>query len=398
FYTLQLLPGLLALYTGWRAFAPDGDGTRRPDATGVQWLWTGATIILLAAAARVQIVTLSVAAMWGLLMAGRGIMDWRRSGGAAWRGSPALQLTAIGVAAAVMILLFSFDLVIVLYERAVNVPMWARLGRTGNPTVTYYYRALSSGLPLAISLLPVTALALWLKRPRLATYLLVWFGGTLAMHSFLLPWKQERYVLLAVPAFLLITAFGAAGGAGALYRYLHGTFASRTRLGGSFALWATALPALFAIVTQPAFNMTHRMGENPDQDGWRATAAILDTLTGAQSLPLGNTSPAPALYYWERLAFTVQPSLLETWGADPSPGLSRNPVGSPDIYAGVPVLPGPAGIRKHFAGRGGVIIGIEEKYIQWHNIDTMLVQRLERDARELCQGECGTMRLYEWKW
>ncbi|MGH7658057.1 MAG: hypothetical protein ACREL6_07465, partial [Gemmatimonadales bacterium] len=75
FYTLQLLPGLLALYTGWRAFALDGDGTRRPDATGVRWLWAGGTIILLAAAARIQVVTLSVAAMWGLLMAGRGLMD-----------------------------------------------------------------------------------------------------------------------------------------------------------------------------------------------------------------------------------------------------------------------------------------------------------------------------------
>jgi hypothetical protein len=130
-----------------------------------------------------------------------------------------------------------------------------------------------------------------------------------------------------------------------------------------------------------------------DEDGWHATAAILRRTPDLAGFPLAATSPLPALRYWGRLDFTVQPALRERWSGS---GYELAPVGASDVYAGVPVLPGPGDIRSAFADRPGVIIGIDRKYVESRNIDPALIDTLQQNATELCRGRCGTMRLYRW--
>lgn len=392
FYTLQLAFGIIALYAGWRSFAPP---RRAEDAAwSRQWAWIVLTVVAFMAASAVQLTTLSVTLAWVALMAGQGVIDWRRHGASAWRWSAALQFTTLlatfGVA---LVLLRSSDLARLL-DRALAVPLWARLGATGNEPMTFYYRALSASWPIGISLLPVAALWLYLRRARLAIYLLGWFGIALLVHSLLLPWKQERYVLVAVPAWLLLLALAATAAAGTVYRFLATTLADKVRKPGPAAGALVALAALAVVITQPAFNRARRMPAAGDEDGWHATAAILRREPGLGGFPLAATSPLPALHYWGRLDFTVQPALRERWSDS---GYVVAPTGASDIYAGVPVLPGPSDIRSAYRDQPGVVIGIDRKYVDSHNIDPSLVDTLERAGTELCRGRCGTMRLYRWR-
>ncbi len=391
FYALQLALGLIAFYAGWKAFTPAQPGNRR--ALMRQWAWIALALAAFLAATRVQVTTLTVVLAWMVLLGGQALVDWRRHGRAAWRWSGALQATTLFLITGVILVAAGSAAVAEFAARARAVPLWARLGATGNEPTTFYYRALSTSWPIGISLLPVATIWLLLRRARLAVYLAGWFGVALLVHSLVLPWKQERYILLAVPAWLLLLALAATAAGAALHGFLvraTGGAESEGRIGaGALA----ALVAVTVVITQPAFNTARRMPHAGDEDGWRASAAILhqDPVLGA--LPLAATSPLPALHYWGRLDFTVQPALRERWSGS---GYALGPPGTLDVYAGVPVLTSPGEIRAAFPGRAGVVIGIDQKYIVSHNIDPALVDTLEHRATELCRGRCGTMRLYRW--
>jgi hypothetical protein len=43
-----------------------------------------------------------------------------------------------------------------------------------------------------------------------------------------------------------------------------------------------------------------------------------------------------------------------------------------------------------------VVIGIDQKYLTFDNVEPSLRQALDREAVELCQDRCGSMRLYHW--
>jgi hypothetical protein len=108
-----------------------------------------------------------------------------------------------------------------------------------------------------------------------------------------------------------------------------------------------------------------------------------------------------ALHYWGRLDFTVQRALLESWSRDSTTGgfdspYRMKPIGSPDVYAGRPTLTTAAAIRDRFRDRKAVVIGVDEKYLAFNNIDPSLREALDHEGRELCENRCGTMRLYHW--
>lgn len=391
FYTLQLVLGLIALYAGWRAFSRARPGDRT--AWARQWMWIGLALAAFAAATAVQVTTLSVLFAWLALMAGQGVLDWRQHGSAAWRWSGALQVVALAIAGTACAMLWTAGLDQVL-ARASAVPLWARLGATGNEPRTAYYRLLSASWPIGIALLPLAALWLFLRRERLSVFLLGWFGIPLLIHSLLLPWKQERYVLLAVPAWLLLLALAASDAATSLRRFLAGAIRNGGAKQGSLAGALVAVMAVAVVVTQPAFNAARRMPIAGDADGWLASSAILENDSSLAAYPIAATSPLPALHYWGRLDFTVQPALRERWSGA---GYELAPVGETDVYAGVPVLPAPADIRTAFPDKHGVLIGIDRKYIESHNIDPALIDTLNHHAAELCRGRCGTMELYRWE-
>lgn len=396
FYAMQLLAGLVAMYAGWRLVRNPleaNEVSRRR--LGKDWSWAALAAVAFAYAARVQVTTLSVGAGFAFFVALVGIRDLLRLKGAAWKGSVPWQLTVAGVVVLALLVVFRSGMLEDLLWRARAVPMWARMSSEGSSSVAAYYRAFSDQFPLVISLLPLIFIVAIVRRARTGWFLTAWFGIPLVLHSLFLEWRSERFVLLAVPGMLI--AAGMAGAAGA--EALAGFIARRTGR-PLLAGVVTAGILLAAVVTQPAFNRARRQHTERVSNGWLESRRIMaDSSLGG--LPLGSAMPLAALHYWSRLDFVVQPSLLETWTRDPeSHDLDRpylfHPMGSPDVYSGRPVLTTPEAIREHFRGRREVLIGIDEKYITYHNIESSLVRVLDAEATELCRRKCGSMRLYRW--
>jgi hypothetical protein len=405
FYTLQLLGGLIGFYAGWRLIR---DPLTPADLNGRRllrdWGWALLALGSLGYAASVQLTTLSVGAGLGAFIAMIGARDLRVHGLNAWRWSVPWQLTAIAGTALVLVLALRFGMVQSLVREALTMPMWARLSAEGPGPISGYYRALQDDFPLVISLSPLIFLVALFRNWRLGGLLLCWFAVPLGLHSLVFPWKSERYVLLAIPALLLAAGIATAVAAESLRRYLAGQLdrwdLTRER-GDSLALLITVFIAGCAVITTPAFNASRRLATTQEIFGWHESMALLASRPELAALPIGSAQPLVALHYWGRLDFTVQRALLESWSRDSASGgfdhpYLIKPMGSPDVYAGRPILTTADAIRQRFGGRGGVIIGIDQKYLTFDNIDPSLRAALDQEAREICHGDCGSMRLYHW--
>ena len=405
FYTLQLLSGLIGFYAGWRLIRdPLEQGDRNGRRYLRDWGWAALALATMGYAASVQLTTLSVGAGLGLFIAIVGVRDLRAHGRLAWRWSVPWLLTAIGGTALILLVALKFGMVQSLVREALTMPMWARLSSEGPGPISRYYRGLQEDFPLVVSLSPLIFLVVLLRNWRLGGFLLCWFAVPLGLHSLVFPWKSERYVLLAIPALLLAAGIAAAIAAESLKRYLAGQMEkwsfTRERRNG-LALVATVFVTVCAVITTPAFNSSRRMATTLESDGWEESTALLKRRPDRAALPIGSAQPLVALHYWGRLNFTVQRALLESWSRDSTTGgfdhpYRIKPMGSPDVYAGRPTLTTADAIRDAFRSRGGVIIGIDQKYLTFDNIDPTLRAALEREATELCENRCGSMRLYHW--
>ncbi len=406
FYTLQLLGGVAAFFATWmlvrRPLEPDRLHARR---LAGDWGWALFAFLAFAYAASVQLTTLSVGAGAGLFVALTGFGDLSRLGRKAWRWSVPWQLTAMGITVAVFLLVFKFDFMRSLLVEARTVPMWARLSADGPGPVTAYYRALSGHFPLIVSLSPLIFLAAIFQHRRLGGLLLAWFAVPILLHSLVFPWKSERYVLVAIPALLLATGVAAAAAAAPLHRYLdrHFSMIALPSWIGPRGAVATGFAVIAAgvVLTMPAFNTSRRLMTARQSAGWEESESLLQRHPELARLPIGSAQPLVALHYWGRLDFTVQRALLESWSRDSTTGgfdhpYRMKPMGSPDAYAGRPTLTSAGAIRERFADAGSVLIGIDQKYLAYDNIDPSLREVLEREGRELCAGRCGSMLLYHW--
>lgn len=405
FYTLQLLAGLVALYAGWRLIRDpltlEGGNSRR---LLRDWGWAVLTLLAFAYAASVQLTTFSVAAGFGVFVAIIGLGDFRRLGKQAWSWSVPWQLTAVAGGVALLLFAFRFDSMKELIQTARTVPMWARLSEGGPGPITAYYRVLSDHFPLVISLSPLIFLVAIFQNRRLGGLLLAWFAIPILLHSLVFPWKSERYVLLAVPALFMASGIAAAVAGGALHRYLTdklGSWAIPAMQPRTAATLTTVFIAISAFITSPAFNTARRLVSVKQSAGWDESVTLLHQHPELDSLPIGSAQPLVALHYWGRLDFTVQRALLESWTRDSTTGgfdspYRMKPMGSPDVYAGRPTLTTAEAIRDRFGPRGSVLIGIDQKYLTFDNIEPSLREVLAREGRELCENRCGSMRLYHW--
>lgn len=396
FYTYQLNFGLLALFTGWRALSTTGERASPSRANLVSsYLWAAATVLLLALAARVQVTTYSIVLGWAACVALAGLADLIARGRKAWRDSFSMQVTALLVGGPLILIVGFPGAIRQNLASSQFVPAWSGVGHP----LAYYYR-LSELFPLMISLLPVAFLAAVLRNARLGVYLAIWFSVPILIHSLLLPWKGERYILLALPAVFLLTGMAAASCWGALNRWLTGAAASAPRLPLRIRRWGPpvglATIAAFALITQHAFNEARRIPAIPKPINWRAAGAILEGVPGHENIPVGTSIALPAMYYWERADFVVGTDFLE---APSSTSFQKRLLqeGASDWYGGIPVLVRPSAIRSRFASAGEVIIGIDSDRWHWNNIDAELREALTREAEELCKGRCGDFLLFHWR-
>jgi hypothetical protein len=409
FYTYQLNFGLVAFYAGWQLVRRAG---RRAPIAGAElattWAWAAVALVALGLAARVQLTTLSTAVGLGVAVGLAAAVDLVARGRRAWLDSVPLALAAVAVLAVLFLILRHnfFGWVDYLIRSSQFVPLWRRrLAPDGGSPLEYYWM-LSAAFPLVISLAPVLFAVVALRNWRLATYLSVWFAVPFLIHSFLLPWKQTRFIFLAVPGLFLLAAIALAIVWERAYALVAGALEARgvrgPRAPRLLAGAAVTIAALFAIATTPAFNQSRKMLHGnlgpSTTDDYRAIARIIREIPGSDSIPLGTGSPLRSLLYWPRVDFVVRRSFLER----PKPGGAEwqdrfptvQPEGTPDFYTGAPVIPSPSGIRQRFAAQGAVII-LPDEVVEHGNIPRLL-DTLEAKGVEICRGRCGTAKVYYW--
>lgn len=398
FYTYQLNFGLIALLGTWivvqfagRAHELGRDQLRR------QWMWAAMAGLGFLLALRVQVTTFSVMAGAAIAIALAALWDLREGGVRSWRRSVPFQLSVGGLVVAAAVLVAAPGYVRQLTSTATGVPEWAG-GAPGN-TLAYYY-ALSESFPAIVALIPAIFLVLLLTNFRQAIFLGIWFGVPLLLHSFLFGFKNERYILLAIPALFIATGAVVAALSSWLrirleklvpgLPYVHFTVASII-----VAIWT------FALVTTPAFSESRRMADGryyeqlPD---WKRAAELIEVELSARPLLIGSSDASASLFYWPRIDFSISTSALTrpSRRAAAARNLPAKGIGSPEFYVGVPMLPTPDAIRTLATNGDDVLIAVDDVRIRFGNVDAALVRVLESEGTELCAGSCGPLRLFRW--
>ncbi len=388
FYTYQLCFGLIALYSGWKAVAPDEDPRLKARA-----VWAVSAFAAFAIALRVQPTTLSVMAGWYSAVCVLAVRDLSVHGKRAGTRTHSVALAGLGVSGVVLLALVQPSTIQGMLERSSYVALWAEGARAD---VRSYYWHLSEAFPVLVAFAPASFLAVLLRRPWLGVYLFLWFVVPLTAHTFLFPWKAERYVLLAIPGLLLATAIAASAACRLFSAQVARILRERvptlgqdraTRISWGVILLAASL----AVLTSRAFNdsldrPTSQPIRNWDE-AWRIMAR-----EGLDTVPVGSSQALVALHNWGRVDFNVGIDFLESRGA----GERVRPEGSADWYSGVPVLTLPASIRSSFPRATVFAIAIDRGRWNHGNIAPQLRETLQREGESLCGEACGDLLLFRW--
>lgn len=397
FYTYQLVFGIAALGFGWLALRESGRRVPSPGAERLAWIGTLGAAVALLLGARIQLTTVAAGAGLGVAFALAGVADLVARGRRAWRDSVPLRLTAAAAVLVVAALAVRPSLLGNALEAATFVPLWAR-SDPGHP-LGYYYR-LVDDFPWIVALLPVIAIVAAMRRPALAAYLLVWWGVPFLLHSFVLTWKAERYMLLAAPGLFILTGLAASELFGHLRRHLVGMMErSHVPQPRALASAAVGMAAVGLLVTTPAFSAARKAsaGKRPETTtNWMALREVLREQPDGACAPVGTSEPLGGLFYLGRLDFTVQTGLLETPGTrvdERHLDLTR-PVS--DFYSGTPVVVTPQAIRRAFPRAEAVYVGVDSSRVRFGLVNRTLLDTLAVEGEELCKGRCGPMALYRW--
>jgi hypothetical protein len=402
FYTYQLNYGLLAMYAGWNALR-DAGAAVAPTARRrlAVWLWTGATAVALVLAARVQVTSMSAALGVAVAFALAAAADLAARGRRAWRDSVPLQVTALGLTGLVVVLVGARGLVADLVARAWELPPWyTKMG--GTPGWRSYAGWLRRAFPILIPAAPVLVVLAARRNLRPTLYLLTWFGVPFLLHSLALPLKAERYLFIAVPGLLLVLGIGIVALLEAAYALVVRLARARgmgerqgVRAGRGLVAGAAIVAGLVTVLPKlPSFQ---REGMQGVGTRWRAAAAMIRSIPGSDTIPIGSTEALRARLYLGRSDFSVRYDELEqsTRLPDGRRGpMVVHPEGTPDFYAGLPILVTPDTIRRRYADQGGVFI---VRNTHGDLAPRPLRALLLEEAVELCQGRCGTTRVYYWR-
>src|SRR5688572_6113861 len=372
FYTLQLVHGLVAFYAGWRALEPrrtdHHDPAERDDGLLARWGWVALAMLAFLTAARIQLTTVSVVAGWGVAALAFAAVDLLRLRRRAIRESVSVQLVTAGLASLILVLVVAPSLIRRVIEYAVDVPLWAE----SEYSPRTYYWMFANTIPLVLSLTPLIYLVAAKRDRWLASYLFFWFMVPLVLHSVVLRFQAERYVILALPGLFLAAGIAAADGCGALFRLVVSE-ARRVhervtpRFAQLAAVCAVAGVVAIALFTTPAFSRSVRVAtrqlEVRAPTNYRRALEVLRSTPGADTLPWGSLQHLAARYYWPRVDFTIERGLLDRPVGGPETTGTReivvHPEGTRDFYLGVPVLWRASAVREYFGTGRDVIIAFD---------------------------------------
>ena len=415
FYSEHMTLMLVALHSVWQLVRYAGEDLTGKNSLARGWMWTLITLIAFAIGIRVQPATFVLIASSATIVLLAGIMDLRRQGWAGLKISVPMQLSSVGVVIGLFLILFFGKLILFLWAAATDVPYWA-IHDPGDPR-DYYWR-LAEQFPSLMTLYPVALVAIALRNWRLAVFLGIWFTIPFLLFSLVLPLKNMRFILGATPALILTGALAAAMGAVAIRKGLESLGASLgypTNISRGLAIGGVTAIALFVIVTVPAFNNSRKVPITSTLsltnlhafENWQQLGKEIRELDKSAAYPIGTVDGLAALFYVGRADFVIQrDDLFESarWAARranlPRPETSsfdeEKAQGGADFYSGLPVLTQVDSIHEAFAGYPAVlIIADEERWASKTQLNKELKSMLLSDGREICQGNCGTLRLYK---
>jgi hypothetical protein len=400
FYTYQMLIGIGAFFTGWQALRPPAAGAddRRHLARG--WAWAGLTVLLILAATRVQLVSLSVAAGWGACVLVMALAELRTRGRAALATSVPAQLAIAGGAVLLLILALAPDRLMRYWYIARSVPLWVLSSSEHAMSPLAYYYTLAATFPALLAVLPLLFLGAVLRSPRLAVYAALWYAVPVLLHSLVLVMKGERFILVPTVGLFVVAALGLVQGGDALRTLLQHRL--HHRLSASIArrasLAAVAVVALFSIAATPAFHDARRLPGGDRGGAWSRAATVMAEHPQLAGLPLGSTRSLRTIYYMGRSDFGVDNPLRLDTSHRPAGVNVEEEEGFESRYTGAPLLMTPADIRRHFQGADGAIVIVETTTIQAGRVHEELVRTLRDEATDLCRNRCGALMLYHWPW
>lgn len=394
FYTYQLLFGILALYTGWRALELDkyrpGSGADRLR----QWAWIGATLVLLLLAMRAQVVTASVAVGWAVCVLLAAIETTRIRGASSWRSSPVVQLVLLGVVGVSAVLLLRPELLGRFVEQGRYTPYWVTRAEGGTTPLAYYY-SLSDTYPLLLSLIPLLFVCAIARAKRLGLYLAIWFGVPLFLHSFVLTMKGARFILVPMLGLFAASAITLVWLGSALGNELlrpNGMLRHPVRFRRTAASLVVGAVFAFAFLTLPALHRSRKL-VGGKSTRWSVAADIMRARPELAGIPIGHTQTLHPLFYWGRIDFELgDPARPPDDEAAAAPG--ELPIES---RVGVPILHTAEQIRSRYITAGGVIVGLDSDRITAGLVDPALVRTLQSEAEELCRRRCDKLNLYFWR-
>jgi MFS family permease len=416
FYSEHLTLMLVALFAVWQTVR--FCGTKLYDKRGlvVGWIWAGIALVALALGTRLQSATLGLAATASAIVLLAALLDLKLNGWAALRISVPVQLGIGIVVGGFLVLTLRADLIAGVLETAFSVPLWAS-GKAGDPRK--YFWVLSSELPLVTSLYPLALLGISFRNWRLAVFLGLWFTVPFLVFSLVLPFKNIRYLLGAIPAFLLTGSVAAVIAAGSLEKRLH-AFSQGSRLTArmrnALTVAGVTIVAAAVVVTSPAFTKARKVPSTRGlnvlslhaTEDWRGLSRVIGELDDSARLPVGTVDGLAALFYVGRADFVIQrddlfeASKWAAWKADLAVPRLANfddvaAQGLPDFYSGLPVLTRPEAIREQFGADTDVLLIVDEsRWASRTQIDEELKRLLLADGLELCGAGCGSLRLYRW--
>jgi hypothetical protein len=396
FYTYQTMWGVAALYTGWRALGPVAPGTALRRALVQGWAWAGMTLLLLAMAVRVQLVSFSVLVGWGAAALLIAALDLRRVGRPVLQTSVPLQLVLLGTAAALLAALGAPGWVANLWQGARSVPPWI-LTAEGGMHPLFYYHVLAATYPALLAALPVLLVGALLLHPRLALFALAWYGVPLLLHSFVFTMKGERFVMIPMLGLFLLAGLGIVYWGKVFAQTLHATLVGSGRTPDQAVRIGRAVlaaAAIFAVLATPALHRVRDWPGGEPSRRWSTAAQVLAEQPELKELPLGSTLSLHALYYFERLDFAVYDPTTYDPELRPRDIVVSFSHHERERDTGVPYARGFADLRDLFPGAAGVVLAIEERLVRIGRVEPVFMRTLAAEGVELCRGRCPGLLLY----
>lgn len=409
-YSWQLLLGIVALGAGWLATSRAGPRQSSSPADLLRrWTWTGVALcaLLLAGLAHLSAGTVFAGfAVWVIFLAAAAI--WL-AGPATLKNNLAVQLVLAGMVALIAVVFLKPEVLGAVRDKISSGPTDQIVRVSGSPqTGMFYLHAFAAQYAWAFTLLPLMIFLVVRKRTWLTLYLLVWFLVPLAAHSLFIVRKEERLLLMAVPALFILAGLALAEGKEILQREsasLTRDWFSTYRAAVAAATAITSIAVVWALLTLPAIVDAMRVPAtlaHPSVQNWAALRTVLDSQRNARNLPLGSVRPLVTLQYVGRGDFGLATEL----GAMSSDQAARVPTSRFRTALAEPLLDRSSGavltksyreLREAYAPYGEVYIALDDADMRSGVLDQSLRDAFSRDADELCGGRCGTLRLFRVK-